>query len=145
MRQQILDGLRYIGRHEYLGSIAATTATSNLFGNIAFAIFPVYAYNVLQLTPAAVGTIGGIGGAGVLLGAVITTRLQRRLGIGRTIVLGAAAFGPIGLLFPLAAPDTAFWLLSLSLFLGGIIQVTSTTSTRSASARRSRPSASWAG
>ena len=44
MRRQIMDGLRYILRHEYLGNIAATTATSNLFGNIGFAIFPVYAY-----------------------------------------------------------------------------------------------------
>ena len=43
MRQQIADGLRYILRHDYLANIAATTASSNLFGNIAFAIFPVYA------------------------------------------------------------------------------------------------------
>jgi hypothetical protein len=42
MRSQIMEGLRYILGHEYLGNIAATTATSNLFGNIGFAIFPVY-------------------------------------------------------------------------------------------------------
>jgi len=124
MRQQIVDGLRYITRHEYLGNIAATTAASNLFSNIGFAIFPVYAYSVLQMTPAAVGTIGGFGGAGVLIGALATGRLQRRLGVGRTIVLSAAAFGPIGLLLALATPDNAFWLLSLSLGFGGIIQVT---------------------
>ena len=54
MRTQIMDGLRYIFRHEYLGNIAATTATSNLFGNIGFAIFPVFAYRELQMSPAAV-------------------------------------------------------------------------------------------
>jgi len=123
MRQQIVDGLRYITRHEYLGHIAATTATSNLFSNIGFAIFPVFAYNVLQLSPAAVGTIGGIGGAGVLLGAVIASRLQRRLGVGRTIVLTAAAFGPVGLLVPLSTPETGLWLLSVSFFLGGLNNV----------------------
>jgi predicted MFS family arabinose efflux permease len=40
-----------------------------------------------------------------------------------TIVLTAAVFGPIGLLVPLAAPDTALILLSLSLFLGSINNV----------------------
>jgi MFS family permease len=123
MRQQIVDGLRYILRHEYLGNIAATTATSNLFGNIGFAIFPVYAYKVLLLTPAAVGTIGGLGGAGVLLGALVANRVQARIGVGRTIIVAAAATGPVGLLMPLATPEVAFWFLSVSLFLAAILNV----------------------
>ena len=123
MRQQIIDGLRFILRHEYLGNIAATTASSNLFGNIGFAIFPVYAYKVLLLTPAAVGTIGGLGGAGVLLGALVANRVQARIGVGRTIILAAAATGPIGLLMPLATPEVAFWFLSVSFFLVGAVNV----------------------
>jgi predicted MFS family arabinose efflux permease len=123
MRAQIMDGLRYILRHEYLGNIAATTATGNLFSNIAFAIFPVYAYKVLLLSPAAVGTIGGLGGAGVLLGALVANRLQTRFGVGRTIILSAAATGPIGLLMPLATPELGFWFLSVSFFLTGALNV----------------------
>jgi MFS family permease len=123
MRQQIIDGLRYILRHEFLGNIAATTATSNLFGNIGFAIFPVFAYKVLLLTPAAVGTIGGLGGAGVLVGALVANRVQARIGVGRTIILTAAATGPVGLLMPLAMPEVAFWFLSVSFFLNGVLNV----------------------
>ena len=123
MRQQIADGLRYILHHDYLANIAATTATSNLFGNIAFAIFPVYAYKVLELSPAEVGTIGGIGGAGVLLGALIANRVQLRLGVGRTIILAAASYGPVALLFPLATPETGFWLIAIALFVGGVLNV----------------------
>jgi MFS family permease len=123
MRRQIIDGLRYILRHEYLGNIAATTATSNLFGNIGMAIFPVYAYKVLLLTPAAVGTIGGLGGAGVLLGALVANRVQARIGVGRTIILTAAATGPVGLLMPLATPEVAFWFLSVLFFLVGVLNV----------------------
>jgi MFS family permease len=123
MRQQIADGLRYILRHDYLANIAATTASSNLFGNIAFAIFPVYAYKVLELSPAAVGTIGGIGGAGVLLGALLANRVQLRLGVGRTIILTAMSLGPVSLLMPLATPETGFWLLAVSLFLGSLLNV----------------------
>jgi len=119
MRRQVMDGLHYILGHEYLGNIAATTATSNLFGNIGFAVFPVFAYRVLELSPAAVGTMGGLAGVGVLLGALTASRIQSRLGVGRTIIATAALFGPITLLVPIAEPATAFWLLSASLFVGG--------------------------
>ncbi len=123
MGRQIRDGLRFILGHEYLGSIAATTATSNLFGNIGFAIFPVYAYQVLQLSPQGVGTIGGLGGAGVLVGALVAGRVQARLGVGRTIVLTAAVVGPIGLLIPLASLGAPLLLLSIAFFLTGINNV----------------------
>jgi MFS family permease len=123
MRTQIMDGLRYIFRHEYLGNIAATTATSNLFGNIGFAIFPVFAYRELQMSPAAVGTVGGIGGAGVLLGALIASRLSAQLGVGRTIVLTAALFGPVNLLLPLATPEVALYFLSVSFFIASVSNV----------------------
>jgi MFS family permease len=123
MRSQIMDGLRYILRHEYLGNIAATTATSNLVGNIGFAIFPVYVYRELNLMPAAVGTIGGLAGAGVLIGALVASRISARFGIGRTIIVSAALLGPINILIPLATPELAFFFLSASLFMGGITNV----------------------
>src|SRR4029077_17389377 len=104
MRAQIFDGLRFILGHELLGNIAATTGISNLFSNIGGAIFPVYAYRTLGMTPEAVGLIGGLAGAGILLGALVTTRIQERIGVGRTILLGAAATGPVGLLVPIASP-----------------------------------------
>ncbi len=123
MRRQIADGLRFITRHDYLGHIAATTATSNLFGNIGFAIFPVYAYNVLLLSPQAVGAMGGLGGAGVLVGALVASRVQARIGVGRTIVVTSAGSGLIGLLFPLAALGAPLVLLSVAFFLTSIINV----------------------
>jgi len=124
MRSQIMDGLRFIIGHEYLGHIAATTATANLFGNIGLAIFPVFAYRELGMSPAAVGTVGGLGGAGVLIGALIASRVQARLGIGRTIVLTAALFGPLNLLLPLATPQLAIFFLSAAFFAEGILNVT---------------------
>jgi predicted MFS family arabinose efflux permease len=75
------------------------------------------------MSPAGVGTIGGIGGAGILLGALISSWVQRRLGVGRTIVLSAALLGPINLLLPLATPEVALLFLSTSFFLGGVSNV----------------------
>jgi MFS family permease len=123
MRSQIAEGLRYILGHRFLANIAASTATSNLCGNIALATFPVYAYRILELSPAAVGTIGGIGGAGVLVGALLASRVASRFGIGRTIV-GSIALGQVaGLLVPIASKDLAFWFFSVAFFIGSIANV----------------------
>jgi MFS family permease len=124
MRSQIMSGLRYIGQHRFLANIAASTATSNLFSNIAFAIAPVYLYRTLSLTPESVGLIGGIGGAGVLVGALLAGRVARLLGVGPTIV-GSIGIGSLfGLLVPLAPTDgSGFWFLAVSFFLGGAFNV----------------------
>ncbi|MEO5940975.1 MAG: MFS transporter [Candidatus Limnocylindrales bacterium] len=124
MRSQIMSGLRYIGRHRFLANIAASTASSNLFSNIAFAILPVYLYRTLGLTPAAVGAIGGIGGAGVLIGALLAGRVASRFGVGPTIV-GSILFGGLmGLLIPLAPQNgTAFWFIAVAFFSGSISNV----------------------
>jgi len=123
MRSQIMAGLRYIGHHRFLANIAASTATSNLFSNIAFAILPVYLYRTLGLSPATVGAIGGIGGAGVLIGALIASRAAASLGVGRVIVgsllIGAVSF----LLVPLAPPELAFWFVATAFFVGGLTGV----------------------
>ena len=124
MRSQILAGLRYIGHHRFLANIAASTATSNLFGNIAFAITPVYFYVTLGLSPASVGVIGGIGGVGVLLGALIASRVPRMFGVGPTIVGSIGLGGVFGLLVPLApAGDLAVVFLAVSIFAGSAASV----------------------
>ena len=124
MRNQIMAGLRYIGHHRFLANIAASTATSNLFGNIAFAITPVYFYVTLGLSPASVGVIGGIGGVGVLLGALIASRVPRMFGVGPTIVGSIGLGGVFGLLVPLApAGDLAVVFLAVSIFAGSAASV----------------------
>jgi MFS family permease len=124
MRRQIMAGLRYIGHHRFLANIAASTATSNLFSNIAFAIFPVYLYVTLGLSPATVGAIGGIGGAGVLVGALIASRVPKLFGVGPTIVGSIGLGGVFGLLVPLApAGDLAVVFLASSFFFGSAASV----------------------
>jgi predicted MFS family arabinose efflux permease len=53
----------------------------------------------------------------------VASRVQARIGVGRTIVGSAALFGPLSLLLPIATPETAFWLLSASFFLGSLNNV----------------------
>jgi MFS family permease len=123
MRSQIADGLRYIVRHRFLASIAASTGTSNLFSNLAFAVFPVYAYRTLELSPAAIGTVGGIGGAGVLVGAVVSSRVASRIGVGPSIVGSMLVSGLGGLLVPLAPKDLALYFFAAAFFVGSMASV----------------------
>ena len=123
MRQEIAEGLRYILGHRFLANIAGTTALANFFANIAFAIFAVYVYRTLELTPAQVGLIGGLGGGGVLLGALLASRVAERIGVGPTIVGSAAISGFLGLLVPAAPKDLAVPFLAAAFFGGSIMNV----------------------
>ena len=101
MRGELSEGLRYVFGHRYLRWIAASTATFNFCGNVMGAIMLVYAVRSLHLTPGQIGLIFAIGNVGYLVGALTSNRIAARLGIGPTIVVGAA-MGMAALLVPLA-------------------------------------------
>jgi MFS family permease len=123
VRREVAEGLRFVLGHRYLRNIAATTGSSNLFSNILFAIFPVFVYVNLKLTPDTVGLIGGAFGAGALLGAMIAGRVGERLGVGHAIVASILVGGAANLAMPFATHDTALWLIGGTGFFGGISQV----------------------
>jgi MFS family permease len=99
---ELWEGLRYVLRHRYLLPQALATGSSNFCTSAIFALYFVYAYRNLGLTPALVGLAGAIGAVGWLLGASQADRLRRVLGVGRMTTLGAALTCPAALLIPLA-------------------------------------------
>lgn len=103
LRKEVSAGLRYVLGNKYLRGIAASTGTSNLFSNIAFATFIVYAVRALGLSATEIGIVFGIGNLGSLAGAVTGERLSRRFGLGRTIV-GSMALTAPGILLVAIAP-----------------------------------------
>jgi len=75
----------------------------------------------LGLSPATVGAIGGIAGAGVLVGALIASRAAKAFGVGPTIVGSIGLGGIVGPLVPLAPQNgTAFWFLAVAFFATGV-------------------------
>jgi MFS family permease len=89
MREEIAVGLRYVTRHRVLRSLALTVGTENLFGNLADAILILYLVTERQFTPALIGLAFSIGSVGVIVGALITGRLTKIVGVGRTIILAS--------------------------------------------------------
>lgn len=119
MRSEIAEGLRYVAGHPYLRNIAATTATSNLFSNVAFAILVLYLVRAFGLSAEEIGLAFSIGSVGFLVGAVLANPIGSRLGVGPTIILSAVIFGPSALPVALATRELALPLLALSGFIGG--------------------------
>jgi MFS family permease len=119
LRREVAEGLRFVLGNPYLRSIAATTGTSNLVGNIMFSIFPIFLYVNLGLSPETVGLIGGGMGAGALVGALTAGWLANRLGIGRVVVGSIFLQAPFVLLIPLASHGTALLLIGGVGAIGG--------------------------
>ncbi|HEX5828480.1 MAG TPA: MFS transporter [Candidatus Limnocylindrales bacterium] len=119
MRREIAVGLRYVTGHPWLRSIAATTGTSNFFGNMVNAILVLYLTRERGLGPEAIGFAFSVGSLGFLAAALTTSRLTARLGVGRMLVATALGFSLSGL--PIAfAPDELIWYaVAVSGFLGG--------------------------
>jgi MFS family permease len=120
LRRDIREGLRYVLRHRLLRSIAASTATSNLFNSMLYAIVILYMVRSLHFRPALVGLVFACGNVGFLLGALTSSRWVGRLGLGSTIVASSALGGFGALLIPLAPRATAVPFLIASQLLVGV-------------------------
>jgi MFS family permease len=99
---EIGEGLAVVLGNRHLRAIAGCTATSNLFSQIATAVYLLYLTRDLAVTPALVGVIFAAGGVGALLGALLASRTAAAVGLGPTIV-GTAALFPLGWLLTLVA------------------------------------------
>jgi MFS family permease len=99
---ELWEGLQYVVRHRLLFPQALSTGSSNFATNVIFAVYFVYAYRHLGLTPALMGLIGAIGATGWLAGSASADRLRRKLGVNGATILGASLTGPAALLVPLA-------------------------------------------
>ena len=119
MREEISVGLRYVTGHRWLRNIAATTGTSNLFGNVVNAILILYLVDERGLGPEAIGFAFSVASVGFLVGALTTNRLTSRVGVGRMLVASAIGFSVSNM--PVAfAPDALIWpALAISGLIGG--------------------------
>ncbi len=123
IRRDIAVGLGYIWHHPLLRPIAFCTANSNLWSSMMMAVFLLFAYNRLDLTPGEVGTILALGNVGFVVGAVVSARVAKVVGLGPAIVGSALLFCIPGVLIPLVTQPTAWPLLILAFNLFGIASV----------------------
>ncbi len=100
--REIREGSGYVLRHPYMRPMLIAGVVSNFFTNGLWGILIVYAVRSLGLSSAEVGLMLALGNVGFLVGALIARRVAAHLGIGPTIVCGAAVANCGWLLIPSA-------------------------------------------
>lgn len=83
----VVDGVRWAYRRSGLATLAVATHGWFVGNAIVGVVLAPYVLRTLDLSAYQFGAVGAAGGAGAVIGAAITTRVGRRLGTGRTIIL----------------------------------------------------------
>jgi MFS family permease len=112
--RSLRDGMRFVLRDALIRADLGCAATINLFNFVFHAIFVLYATRELGVAPGTLGIALGAGAVGGILGALIAPRLERVLGIGRSMMLGSVLFPAPLILVPIASGSE----LQLGLMLG---------------------------
>ena len=84
--------MRWVFGHPIVRAALGATATINFFNFVFFALFILYATTALDVTPGALGLVLGAGAVGGLMGALVTSRVARRIGIGSAFAVGCVLF-----------------------------------------------------
>lgn len=87
------EGLTFVIHEPVMRAGLLCATTLNFFTFLSgTGLLVLFADRVLQLSPGAIGLAFGVGATGGLLGAVVSPAIGRRIGIGRSIVVGAVLF-----------------------------------------------------
>lgn len=100
--REIREGLRLVARSRVLRAIAGASAAAHVLWGVFGTAYLLFATREVGLGPAAIGVIAGLGGAGSLVGALLAERTARRLGLGRTLLVGMIGFTVGNAFIPLA-------------------------------------------
>lgn len=102
MWQDMAEGLRLALGDARLRALTLSSATASFFGNFIGALYGFYIIRDLELSPVMLGVLIGSGGIGALLGAVMSGRMARRFGPGRTVLIAFLLAGGLQVFLPLA-------------------------------------------
>lgn len=116
MLAEIREGLAFVLGDPILRRIAASSALANLFSSVAGSVILIFAVRDLGLTPVVIGVVIAVGNVGALVGALVTSRIQRALGVGPTIIAAGIVFAGGYLLMPLATVVAPILFATLALF-----------------------------
>ncbi len=100
-RQDIAVGIRFLVHDPYMRIIALCASLENLLLCGAQALLVVFLVNVAHVRYGAVGLLMIADSVGGLTGAMIATKIARRIGTARTLLVVAIVSSPFGLLIPL--------------------------------------------
>jgi predicted MFS family arabinose efflux permease len=131
--QEIKEGAVFVLHHPLLRPVFITQFIFNTASFLLLAVFVPYAVRHLALSATGVGTTLAMYGVGMVVGALLATRVMRRLPFGIVIGLGPVTGFVAAAVMALTTLIPTPWLAALSFFLlgaGPILWVISTTTLR---------------
>jgi MFS family permease len=102
MWPQVKEGLNWVARHPWLRSIAMCTGTSNFFSTLSNAILILYMARALELSKFEIAIVFVASPLGSIVAGLVTNRVNRRIGVGPTILATISVSSVAGLCYPLA-------------------------------------------
>jgi predicted MFS family arabinose efflux permease len=130
---EIREGAAFVLHHPLLRPVFVTQFIFNTAWFVMLAVFVPYAVRRFGLSAFGIGTVLAMYGVGMMVGALVATRLMRRLAFGTVIGLGPVTGFVAAVVMALTTVIPTPWLAGLSFFLlgvGPILWVISTTTLR---------------
>jgi predicted MFS family arabinose efflux permease len=131
--QEIREGAAFVFHHALLRPVFITQFVFNTGWFLQLAVFVPFAVRHLGLSATGVGVVLAMYGVGMVIGALVATRVMRRLAFGTMVGLGPVTGFVAALVMALTVMVPVAWLADLSFFLlgaGPILWVISTTTLR---------------
>ncbi|MFH0071288.1 MFS transporter, partial [Peribacillus sp. NPDC056705] len=114
----IRGGLHWVYRHPTLRTLALNTHAWFLFNSMLGTVLVTYALTELGFNASTLGLVMTSAGIGAVIGTTISTRVSKRLGIGRSMTLARLLYGPAVLLMVLAPSTDGELLIQTFLLIG---------------------------
>lgn len=105
--EAIMEGFRFVLHTRPVRALLLLLGVVSLMGMPYSVLMPIFADDVLNGGPKALGLLMGFSGVGALLGALLLTGRQGVLGLGTWVMTACAGFGTSLILFSLSR---RFWL-----------------------------------
>src|SRR5437868_9431438 len=131
--QEIREGAAFVFHHPLLRPVFVTQFIFNTGWFVTLAVFVPYAVRRFGLSASGIGTVLAMYGVGMVVGALVATRVMQRLQFGTVIGLGPVTGFVAAVVMALTIFIASPWLAGLSFFLlgvGPILWVISTTTLR---------------
>ncbi len=120
LSREIREGVDFVRHQPLIRPVVYAATTSNLFGTMAFTMFPVLALREFGLGSGVFGLIMTAGSVGAIVGALLGPVLARRYGEGHAVPISALASGIFAFVVPcslLVPRPLAPYVLALGSFL----------------------------
>jgi MFS family permease len=117
---EIKEGLVYVWHSPVLARIATVNALCDFGQSIIQAVYLVFLYNSLHLSPGAVGFVIAVSGVSSVVGAILLPKVVKALGFGRTLAFSILLGMGIELITPVALLGFAVAILVVINAVGGV-------------------------